>query len=110
MAMRIRADVCANCGMCTELCPVGAVLPPHRSEHQETYEINSAYCTECVGHFARPRCSVSCRLGCIVQDPLCIENRSALFLKWQSLTGGVRYEVDSTSGVESIEELGEPDA
>src|SRR6185369_8414015 len=61
MALTILADPCAGCGVCGEVCPMSAI---HRLD-RGTPEIDPARCTECVGHFASPRCASLCRLEAI---------------------------------------------
>jgi ferredoxin len=108
MAMEILAGRCADCRLCIELCPVSAIQPPDRSRHRLTTEIDPERCTECVGHFAWPRCVAFCRVGGIVKNLDRIENRTSLVAKWNLLTGGLGYSQDSPYPLEPIQELGEP--
>jgi ferredoxin len=108
MAMTILSGRCADCRLCVELCPVSAIEPPSRVEDRPTTTVDPARCTECVGHFAWPRCVAACRVGGIVKDLERVENRTSLLLKWQTLTGGLHFGQDLPYGLEPIEELGEP--
>jgi len=108
MAMTILASRCADCRLCVELCPMSAIEPPSGVENRLTTAVDPTRCTECVGHFAWPRCVAYCRVGGIVKDLERVENRSSLLVKWQTLTGGLHYGQDLPYGLEPIEELGEP--
>ena len=60
MALRI-TDECINCDVCEPECPNGAL-----SQGGDTYVIDPATCTECVGHFDTPQCVEVCPVDCIV--------------------------------------------
>jgi ferredoxin len=53
------------------------------------YEIDPALCTECVGHFDEPQCSLFCPVpDCIPKDPNHVESQEQLRTKFKKLTGG----------------------
>jgi len=108
MAMTILASRCADCNLCIDLCPTAAILPPRREGKQRSTAIDPERCTECVGHFAWPRCVSFCRVGGIVTDLASVENRTALLTRWQALTGGGTYCQEFAQGMDAVEELGEP--
>jgi ferredoxin len=110
MAMKIQAEQCAGCGLCAEVCPMSAVRRPSRTSGPSTYEIDPARCTECVGHFAWPRCAAVCRMNAIRLESECFESRSTLLRKWRKLTGGTDYVQDPPYGLEPVEEFGASDA
>ncbi|NOX79177.1 MAG: YfhL family 4Fe-4S dicluster ferredoxin, partial [Gammaproteobacteria bacterium] len=49
----IITDECINCDVCEPLCPNDAIYVG-----ELIYEIDPALCTECVGHFDEPQCSL----------------------------------------------------
>lgn len=108
MAMMILPERCADCKLCAELCPVSAILPPSRREGRPATQIDPDRCTECVGHFAWPRCVTFCRIGGIVRDLDRPEDRPDLIAKWKAITGGSGFSYDFPDGLEPVEELGEP--
>ncbi len=108
MAMEILPDRCDDCRLCVELCPVSAIQPPDPSRRRWTTQIDPERCTECVGHFAWPRCVAVCRVGGIVKNVERIETRTSLLQKWDLLTGGRGYCQDSPDPLEPIQDLGEP--
>ena len=63
MALTI-TDECINCDLCPEECPNEAI-----AMGEEIYEIDSAKCTECVGHYDEPSCVKVCPVECIIPDP-----------------------------------------
>jgi ferredoxin len=105
MALTILADPCAGCGVCGEVCPMSAI---HRLD-RGTPEIDPARCTECVGHFASPRCASLCRLEAIVPAPHHFESRTTLIRKWHRLTGGGEYGQEPPPRLEQFEETGTGD-
>lgn len=80
MALLI-TDECINCDVCEPECPNGAI-----SEGPKIYEIDPAYCTECVGHHAEPQCLRVCPVECIILDPGHPESPEALKAKFHRLT------------------------
>jgi ferredoxin len=79
MALMI-TDECINCDVCEPECPNEAI-----SQGAETYVIDPARCTECVGHFDEPQCVVVCPVDCIPLNPAYPETKEALQLKYQRL-------------------------
>lgn len=112
MAMRIRAAECTGCRLCFEVCPVGAVRPPPAPGASPAFIILPERCTECVGHFARPRCQAVCPASCVESDPRCLEDRGALLKKWRRLAADSNYEASAPLAPEVPEfvDLGEPGA
>lgn len=80
MALIIR-DECINCDVCEPECPNGAI-----SQGEEIYVIDPERCTECVGHYDRPRCVEVCPMDCIDKDPDHPEERESLYRKYLKLT------------------------
>lgn len=77
----IITDECINCDVCEPECPNGAI-----SQGEETYVIDPALCTECVGHFDRPQCGEVCPVECIHKDPDHVEDHDTLYQKYLHLT------------------------
>ena len=80
MALMITDD-CINCDVCEPECPNNAIFPG-----DEIYEIDSALCTECVGHYNEPQCQQVCPIDCIPHDPANKENREKLLQKYELIT------------------------
>jgi ferredoxin len=76
----IITDECINCDVCEPECPNGAI-----SQGEEIYRINSALCTECVGHYNEPQCVEVCPVDCISLNPDVIESKEQLQAKYQAL-------------------------
>jgi ferredoxin len=74
-------DECINCDVCEPECPNDAI-----SQGDEIYVINSAKCTECVGHFDDPQCISVCPVDCILKDPDHEESRDELLAKFNKLS------------------------
>ena len=72
---------CINCDVCEPECPNGAI-----SQSAETYVIDPALCTECVGHFTNSQCIEVCPVDCIINDPDNVESKDQLQHKYQQLT------------------------
>ena len=79
MALMI-TDECINCDVCEPECPNEAI-----SQGAETYVIDPAKCTECVGHFDEPQCVAVCPVDCIPLDPGHAETRDELQRKYERL-------------------------
>ena len=80
MALMI-TDECINCDVCEPECPNGAI-----SQGEETYVIDAAKCTECVGHYDESQCVAVCPVDCIVVDPNRTESQEQLHDKFLRLT------------------------
>lgn len=80
MALMITED-CINCDVCVPECPNEAI-----SQGDEIYVIDSAKCTECVGHFEESQCVEVCPADCILPDPNHQESKEQLKEKYQRLT------------------------
>ncbi|MBI5179101.1 MAG: YfhL family 4Fe-4S dicluster ferredoxin [Nitrospinae bacterium] len=76
-------DECVNCGVCEPECPNTAI-----SEGDDSYVIDSAKCTECVGHYDEPQCVEVCPVDCIVKDPNNEESKDQLQEKFKKLSKG----------------------
>ena len=79
MALLI-TDACINCDVCEPLCPNEAIF-----QGPEIYEIDPQRCTECVGHFDKPRCVEVCPVDCIPLDPDHRESRAQLEQRFRRL-------------------------
>ena len=79
MAMLINAD-CINCDACEPECPNEAISPG-----EDTYVIDPAKCTECVGHFEKSQCVMVCPADCIIADPSHTESKEQLQEKFERL-------------------------
>ena len=66
-------DQCILCGVCEPECPNDAI-----SESEETFVIDAALCTECVGFHDAEQCAVVCPVDCCVPDPENVEAEQAL--------------------------------
>jgi len=73
-------DECINCDVCEPECPNGAI-----SQGDETYVIEPALCTECVGHYDVPQCVEVCPVDCIIHDPNHQETREELLAKFHAI-------------------------
>lgn len=79
MALTI-TDQCINCDICEPECPNTAI---YRGEM--IYEIDPNRCTECVGHFDEPQCTIVCPVECIIVDPQHTESKEELQEKYRLL-------------------------
>jgi len=75
-------DECINCDVCEPECPNGAI-----SQGDETYVIEPALCTECVGHYDVPQCVEVCPVDCIIHDPDHQETHEELLAKFHAING-----------------------
>jgi ferredoxin len=75
MALMI-TDECINCDVCEPECPNDAI-----SMGDDFYRIDTARCTECVGHFDEPQCVQVCPVECIPLNPAHLESREQLQAK-----------------------------
>ncbi|NOQ81522.1 MAG: YfhL family 4Fe-4S dicluster ferredoxin [Methylophaga sp.] len=73
-------DECINCDVCEPECPNSAI-----TQGDEIYEIDTALCTECVGHFDEPQCVEVCPVDCIPKDPDHEETQEELQGKYDTL-------------------------
>jgi len=78
----IITDECINCDVCEPECPNDAIY-----QGDEIYEIDTAKCTECVGHFDEPQCQQVCPVDCIPMDKDNMETEEQLWEKYSLLTG-----------------------
>jgi ferredoxin len=78
----IITEECINCGACEPACPNQAI-----SAGEELYVIDSAKCTECVGHFDNSQCAEVCPVDACVQNPEIKETKDELMAKFHKLTG-----------------------
>jgi ferredoxin len=67
-------EECINCGVCEPECPNDAI-----SEGAETFQIDPALCTECVGFHDTEQCAAVCPVDCCVPDPNNREEEQLLF-------------------------------
>jgi len=67
-------EECINCGVCEPECPNEAI-----SEGEETFEIDPALCTECVGFHEAEQCAAVCPVDCCIPDPNNLEEEGPLF-------------------------------
>ena len=67
MPYKIVASQCTNCSACEAECPNEAI-----SEQGNTFVIDPAKCTECLGHFDVPQCVAICPVDktCIIDTTL----------------------------------------
>nr|VFJ52630.1 MAG: 4Fe-4S binding domain-containing protein [Candidatus Kentron sp. FM]VFJ52638.1 MAG: 4Fe-4S binding domain-containing protein [Candidatus Kentron sp. FM]VFK09374.1 MAG: 4Fe-4S binding domain-containing protein [Candidatus Kentron sp. FM] len=79
MALMITEE-CINCDVCEPECPNGAISPG-----DETYIIDPALCTECVGHYDTSQCIEVCPVDCITQDPNREETKEELLEKYEHI-------------------------
>ncbi|OIQ46818.1 MAG: ferredoxin [Gammaproteobacteria bacterium MedPE] len=79
MALKILNN-CINCDMCEPECPNQAI-----SYGEVIYEIDSALCTECIGHYDKPTCIAVCPIDCIEVDPQHVESKDTLYDKYVTI-------------------------
>jgi ferredoxin len=78
----IITEECINCGACEPECPNQAI-----TVGEERYVIDTAKCTECVGHFDASQCAAVCPVDACVTDPENKETRDQLTAKYHKLSG-----------------------
>jgi ferredoxin len=108
--MKILTSVCTNCGLCIEHCPMQAIVPPLPGDRGALPAIRLDRCTECVGHFAWPRCVALCPASAIRRDLNPREGFQTLVAKWFTLTGVDPFERVPPRALEPVLETGEGDA
>jgi ferredoxin len=69
-------DDCINCGACEPECPNDAIYAG-----EETYVIEPALCTECVGFNRREACQSVCPVACCLPDPARVETEAVLLTR-----------------------------
>ena len=69
-------DECINCGACEPECPNNAI-----SEGDDTYVIDPALCTECVGFHGDEACQSVCPVECCIPDADNRESESDLLAR-----------------------------
>ena len=79
MALHITEE-CINCDVCEPECPNDAIYMG-----ESIYEIETARCTECVGHFDQPQCQQVCPVDCIPLDPDNGESAAQLLAKYNAI-------------------------
>ena len=77
----IITDECINCDVCEPECPNSAI-----SLGEDVYEIETALCTECVGHYDAPQCQLVCPVDCIIVDANHPESKEELQEKYNMIT------------------------
>ena len=80
LALKITEE-CINCDVCEPECPNQAI-----SQGVEYYLIDTAKCTECVGHFDTPQCVEVCPVDCIPKDAEHPETHEQLLQKFLKLS------------------------
>lgn len=83
---------------------MGAVIP---GTCGDAPVIRTDRCTECVGHFAWPRCVALCPVRAVRRDLERTEGRNSLLAKWFALTGKERFERVIPPALEPVLETGE---
>jgi ferredoxin len=74
---------CISCGACESECPNNAI-----SEGPDTFVIDPAKCTECVGAYESSRCARICPLKVCTRDDSSTESHEQLLEKWLKLHPG----------------------
>jgi NAD-dependent dihydropyrimidine dehydrogenase PreA subunit len=77
-------ELCFNCGLCEPMCPGEGI-----SKGEETYVIDPARCTECVGFHHTQQCARVCPIDCCVIDPNNVESEAVLFERARKLSPGM---------------------
>ena len=84
MAFRILEDVCIGCAACEAVCPNEAVS---RGD-DDTFVIDPAMCTECVGFYDEQQCAEVCPVDACVLNSETPETHGQLLAKFVSLYPG----------------------
>ena len=71
---------CINCGACEPECPNGAI-----TQGDETFVIDAALCTECVGFHEKEACAAVCPADCCLADAANVEEEEVLLARAQKL-------------------------
>jgi ferredoxin len=79
MAYKI-TEKCICCGSCEGECPNKAI-----SEGKDTYQIDPAKCTECVGAYDASKCAEVCPADACEPDPTHQETKEELLAKYKKL-------------------------
>ena len=74
-------EECFNCGACERMCPGEGI-----SRGEETFVIDPARCTECVGFYHTQQCARVCPIDCCVIDPNNVETEAVLFERAKKLS------------------------
>ncbi len=69
-------EECINCGACEPECPNNAI-----SQGDETFKIDPALCSECVGFHDEEACAAVCPVDCCVPDPKNPETEDVLLAR-----------------------------
>lgn len=85
MALTI-LEGCIGCDICVPECPNEAI-----TQGEDSYSIDPARCTECIGHYTEPQCVQNCPVDCISADPNRQESEDQLWAKYEHLTGKQRH-------------------
>lgn len=69
MSVRI-TDLCISCDACLDECPTSSIVDDDDNPTgEDTYYVDPATCTECIGDHETPACQAACPTdGCIVWD------------------------------------------
>ncbi len=73
-------EQCFNCGVCERMCPGEGIFMG-----EETFVIDPARCTECVGFYHTQQCARVCPIDCCVIDPNNAETEAVLFERAKKL-------------------------
>lgn len=76
-------EQCFNCGACELVCPGEGIV-----KGEETFTVDPARCTECVGFYHRQQCARVCPIDCCVVDPNNVETEATLFERARKLHPG----------------------
>jgi len=91
MSFRITQD-CNNCAACEPECPNNAI-----SEGDDTFVINAALCTECVGFHGVAQCAAVCPVDCCEPDPAHAESDAELIERAKKIHPDKTFDADYPS-------------